>query len=267
MITRKLSIALFAGLLASPFLAGTAHAAPASLAAYPIGNTAALTKSPLYTSGGLPRSSCPERAVTPGSVASAKSYVTPLFTCLNESWAAQLKKARIPFSKPRLQFISRPQRACGQKWPTHAQGIYCPSYRRIVVLLDKHLTRQAEDLFLMDVIAHEYGHHVQNISGIERGFDRLRHRSKTEYDEQLRRLELQAECFAGAFIGSVWDSLDRTADDWDFLLDATRESGDENNKVRDHGKGRNIANWLSRGYKAAGPAACNTWVAGSAMVA
>ncbi|WP_424530521.1 neutral zinc metallopeptidase [Sphaerisporangium viridialbum] len=263
MIIRKLSIALVAGI----FMAGTAQAAPASAAGYPIRNTAALTRSPLYVSGRLPVSDCPERPVTPGSAASAKRYVMPIFTCLNESWAAQLKKARIPFSKPRLQFISKPQRVCGQKWPSHAQGIYCPSDRRIVVLLDKHLTQQAEELFLLDLIAHEYGHHVQNITGIERGFNRLPRRSKTESNEQLRRLELQAECFAGAFIGSVWDSLDRTADDWDFLLEATRESGDENSKVRDHGKGRNIANWLNRGFKAAGPSGCNTWIAGSTMVA
>ncbi|MEU8268445.1 neutral zinc metallopeptidase [Sphaerisporangium sp. NPDC049002] len=267
MIIRRISIALSAGVLASPLFVGTAHAAPASAAGYPIRNTAALTGNALYASGRLPTSECPEKPVTPGSAASAKRYVMPLFACLNESWAAQLKKARIPFSKPRLQFISRPRRVCGQKWPSNAQGIYCPSYRRIVVLLDKYLTRQAEDLFLMDVIAHEYGHHVQNISGIEHGFGNLPHRSKTESDEQLRRLELQAECFAGAFIGSVWDSLDRTTDDWEYLLDATRESGDEIGKVRDHGKGRTIANWLNRGFKAAGPSACNTWIAGSTMVA
>ncbi|GAA3797648.1 hypothetical protein GCM10022226_16260 [Sphaerisporangium flaviroseum] len=267
MITRKPSTALVAGLLASLSLAGTAYAAPASAAGYPIRNNAALTRSTLYSSGGLPVATCPEPPVTPGNVTSAKRYVMPLFDCLSRSWAAQLKKARIPFSKPRLQFISKPQRVCGEKWPKNAQGLYCPAYRRIVVLLDKNLTEQAQELFLMDVIAHEYGHHVQNLAGIERAFNRLHSGSKTEYYEQYRRLELQAECFAGAFIGSVWDSLDRDYDDWRFLLEVTRKSGDERGKIRDHGKGRNIANWLNRGFKAAGPAACNTWAAGSTMVA
>jgi predicted metalloprotease len=265
-ITRKPSIALFTGLLAGLSLTGTAHAASAPAAAYPIERTAALTKSPLYTSGRLPASSCPEEPVTPGSVASAKKYVMPLFKCLNESWAAQLKKAHIPFSKPHLQFISKPQRVCGETWPKYAQGLYCPSSRRIVILLDKALTRQAQDLFLMDVLAHEYGHHVQNLAGMERAFGRLSYRNKSEYYEHFRRLELQAECFAGAFMGSVWDSLDRTPDEWDYLLGATRESGDENSKIHDHGKGRNIAAWLDRGFKAAGPAGCNTWAAGAAMV-
>ncbi|MFC4586950.1 neutral zinc metallopeptidase [Sphaerisporangium corydalis] len=271
MITRKPSIALAAGLLASMLLPGTAQAAspaaaPASASASPVRATA-LTRSPLYTSGRLPVTRCTEPSVTPGSVASARRYVVPLFNCLSRSWATQLKKARIPFSKPSLQFISKPQRVCGAKWPGHAQGLYCPNYRRIVVLLDKNITQQAEELFLMDVIAHEYGHHVQNVSGIERAFSRLPSRNKSEYNEQLRRLELQAECLSGAFIGSVWDSLDRPTDDWEFLLDATRESGDEHSKVRDHGKGRTIANWLRRGFQAAGPAGCNTWIGSSAMVA
>ncbi|WP_214415426.1 neutral zinc metallopeptidase [Sphaerisporangium fuscum] len=266
MIVSPSSVALPAGLLAASLLAGAAYAAPASAAAYPV-KAPALTKSTLYTSGALPTADCPEQPVTAGSVASARKYVMPLLNCLNQSWSQQLKKAGIAFSKPRIQFITRPQRVCGEKWPKKTQGLYCPSYRKMVILLDKDIVEQAESLFLMDVISHEYGHHIQNLAGIESAFNRLQYRDKKEYYEQYRRLELQAECFAGAFIGSVWDSLDRTTDDWDYLIDATRESGDEYTKIRDHGKGRNIANWLSRGYKAASPSACNTWSAGAAMVA
>ncbi|GII76446.1 hypothetical protein Sru01_14280 [Sphaerisporangium rufum] len=264
----KPSLAASAVLLASTFLAAAPAAPPArAAAAHPIRNAAALTGNALYGTGRLPRLACPERPVREGSAASARQYVLPLFDCLGTSWAAALKKARLPFSAPRLQFISRPQRVCGEKWPKNAQGLYCPSYRKIVILLDKHITREAADLFLMDVIAHEYGHHVQNLAGIERAFNRLRYRNKSELYEQYRRLELQAECFAGAFMGSIWNSLDRTSDDWRYLLDATRESGDENSKVRDHGKGRNIATWLDRGFRAAAPDACNTWSAGASRVA
>ncbi|MFC4531878.1 neutral zinc metallopeptidase [Sphaerisporangium dianthi] len=266
MISRKRSTTLSAGLLTALCLAASTHGAPAAAASYPV-NRAALTRSPLYTSGRLPTADCPEKPVTPGSVSSARRYVLPLLDCLGEAWKAQLAKARIRFSKPGVQFITRPGRVCGHKWPKNAQGLYCPSQRRIVIMLDKHLTEQAEDLFLLDVIAHEYGHHVQNLAGIEAAFNSLTYRGKPEYYEQYRRLELQAECLAGAFVGSIWNSLDRTSDDWDYLLEATRESGDERAKVRDHGKGRNIANWLSRGFKAAGPGACNTWAAGAAMVA
>ncbi|GGK72581.1 hypothetical protein Sme01_07980 [Sphaerisporangium melleum] len=264
MISRKRTTTLSAGLLAGLCLLTAAPSAPAS--AYPI-KRAALTRSPLYATGPLPTADCPERPVKPGNANSAKSYILPLLDCLGTSWGAQLAKARIRFTAPRVQFIQRPSKVCGHPWPKNAQGLYCPSQRRVVILLDKHLTRQAEDLFLMDVIAHEYGHHVQNLAGIETAFNGLAYRGKAEYYEQYRRLELQAECLAGAFIGSVWESLDRTAEDWDYLLEATRESGDEVTKVRDHGKGRSIATWLNRGFRAGGPGACNTWAAGTASVA
>ncbi|MFC4586951.1 neutral zinc metallopeptidase [Sphaerisporangium corydalis] len=255
-----LLLVLFTGLLSG----GMAHASQTS---YPIRNADALTKSRLYLSGRLPSTRCPERPVVAGDVASVKNYLLPLVKCLDVAWSAQFAKARLPYVKPRVTFITKPQRICGEKWGKDVQAIYCNADRRIVFMLDKDVIAEPEDLFLMDVIAHEYGHHVQNVAGMWRAFDRLPNKGKAEYYEQTRRHELQAECLAGAFIGSVWPSLGRTGEDWSTLLDADRRSGDETTDVRDHGKGRNIANWLSRGFKAVGPAACDTWIAPSAMVA
>ncbi|MEU8268446.1 neutral zinc metallopeptidase [Sphaerisporangium sp. NPDC049002] len=251
-------------MIASSLLGGTANAATAR---FPIRNADTLTKSPLYASGRLPAAPCPEPAVQAGSVASVKAYLVPLVKCLDAAWAAQFAKARLPFAKPRVSFITKPQKICGRKWAKNVQAIYCNASRHIVVMLDSAVVEDPEDLFLMDVIAHEYGHHVQNTAGLWRAYDRLPNNGKAEFYEQTRRHELQAECLAGVFIGSVWPSLHRTAEDWKALLDDDLQSGDETGDVRDHGKGRNIANWLSRGYKAVSPSACNTWIASSAMVA
>ncbi|MEV7969861.1 neutral zinc metallopeptidase [Sphaerisporangium sp. NPDC088356] len=261
---RKHSVVLLLVVIASLLLGGTANAAQVG---FPIRNADILTKNALYASGRLPATPCPEPAVQAGNVASARNYLTTLVKCLNGTWAAQFAKARMPFSKPRVTFITKPQKICGGKWGKNVQAIYCNASRRIVVMLDSAVVDDPSDLFLMDVIAHEYGHHVQNIAGMWRAFDRLPSNGKAEYYEQSRRHELQGECLAGAFIASVWTSLHRTGADWKTLLGDDRESGDETGDVRDHGKGANIANWLDRGFKAAGPAACNTWIAGSAMVA
>ncbi|WP_405146485.1 neutral zinc metallopeptidase [Sphaerisporangium sp. NBC_01403] len=261
---RKSSLVLLFVVIAGSLLGGTANAAQA---AYPIKNTDILTKNALYASGRLPAASCPEPAVQAGNVASVKSYLVPLVKCLDRAWAAQFAKAGLPFTKPPVRFITKPQKICGAKWGKDVQAIYCNTSRQIIIMLDSAVVDDPSDLFLMDVIAHEYGHHVQNIAGMWRALDRLPNDGKAEFYEQTRRHELQAECLAGAFIGSVWPSLDRTGEDWKSLLDADRRSGDETADVRDHGKGRNMANWLNRGYKAASPAACNTWIAGSAMVA
>lgn len=260
---RLVFLVLLAVLLGPVALSGTASGATA---AYPV-RSAALTGNALYRTGAAPAGHCPEPEITAGSAASAKRYLLPLQQCLTRYWSERFKKAGLDFSAPRVRFITRPQRtaACG-KWPKNVQGLYCHGSRTLVLLLDRNVLRDPGDLYLLHLLGHEYGHHVQNRSGIWRAYDRLPYRSKAEYLEQERRLELQADCFAGAFIGSIWQSLDRSAADWRELLDVLRESGDEQFKVRDHGKGRNQAWWTHRGFTAKSPAACNTWSASSSQV-
>jgi uncharacterized protein len=233
-------------------LSGTAHAA-----SYPIRDRA-LTANKFYRSGELQPTECPERDIQPNDVPAAKRYLTAVFNCLNESWGAHFKRAGLPFSKPRIGFITKPRRYCGDAWG-NAAATYCRKERRFVFLLDRNVLDDPSDLFLFDVAAHEYGHHLQNLTGIWRAYDLHPYKGKKELNEQSRRMELQAECLAGVFIGSVWDSLDRTEEDWETLLEIDRASGDEKSKVDDHGKGRNIAAWLDKGFRAKSPQACNTW--------
>ncbi|WP_101786270.1 neutral zinc metallopeptidase [Nonomuraea indica] len=241
-------------------LSGTAHAT-----AYPIKDSA-LTRNKLYRTGELRPSSCPERDIEANDVASAKRYLSAVFNCLNTSWGAHLKRAGMPFVKARIGFITKPRRFCGDSWGKHTAGVYCPEERRFLIILDDDTIGEPEDLFLFMLVAHEYAHHVQNVTGMDRAFERHPYRNKKELNEQLRRNELQAQCLAGVFMGSVWTSLDRTSDDWEELLDINRESGDEWTKAGDHGKGRNIAAWLDKGFRTKSPASCNTWTAPTTRV-
>lgn len=255
----RLTPLLAAFILGSILLAGTAQAAT-----YPIRDRA-LTASELYRSGPLRPSQCTEHPVKPNDVRAAKRYLTTVVNCLNTSWAAHFRRAGLPFTKARVAFITKPRRFCGTAWKD-AAARYCDDERRFVFLLNRDLLSEPSDLFLFDVAAHEFGHHVQNLTGISRAFDRHPYKGKSELNEQLRRLELQAECLAGVFIGSTWKSLDRTSRDWKVLLDIDRDSGDEQSKNRTHGKGRNIAAWLDKGFRSGSPAACNTWTVPSARV-
>ncbi|HEX4815071.1 MAG TPA: neutral zinc metallopeptidase [Nonomuraea sp.] len=247
--------------VACPLLAGTAEAA----ATYPVRDRV-LTANPLYRTGNLPPSRCPERAVTPRDVAAAKRYLTAVLGCLNRSWAAHFRRAGLPFVAARVGFITKPRKYCGVSWG-EAAATYCAPERRFVVLLDDDLLQDTSDLFLYRLAAHEFGHHVQQLAGIEDAYDRHPYRNKSEMYEQSRRLELQAECLSGVFMGSVWHSLRERADaDWRILLQIMRNSGDEHSRTRDHGKGRTIAAWLDKGFRAASPQACNTWTSSSAKV-
>jgi predicted metalloprotease len=256
---RRLTPLLAALTLCSLLLAGTAQAAT-----YPIRDRA-LTANKLYRSGDLRPSQCTERQVKPNDVPAAKRYLTTIVNCLNRSWAAHFARAGLPFAKARIGFITKPRRFCETAW-IDASARYCDDERRFLVLLDRDLLSEPSDLFLFDVAAHEFGHHLQNLTGMGRAFDRHPYQGKSELNEQLRRYELQAECLAGVFIRSAWESLDRTTQDWETLLDIDRNSGDEQSEHRTHGKGRTIAAWLDKGFRSGSPAACNTWTVPSARV-
>jgi predicted metalloprotease len=120
------------------------------------------------------------------------------------------------------------------------------------------------------VIAHEYGHHVQDRAGIllygqqemERGQDAAR-RAETS-----RRIELQAQCFAGAFLGAERATLPMTRAQYAALINDVRGRGDERQPEdkRDHGSSRNYSGWVVKGYRDQRLAVCNTWTAPAADV-
>ena len=56
----------------------------------------------------------------------------------------------------------------------------------------------------MYVVAHEWGHHIQNISGIMNNLDL----QDTGPNSDAVRLEVQADCFAGAWVGAAQQTLD-----------------------------------------------------------
>lgn len=263
-VTAVLAGLLFAGTASPAAAAGTSSAA-SDTASYPI-KSRVLTHHKLYKSGPLESLDCPERPIEANDVTSAKNYLRGIFNCLGVAWGGHFKAAGLKFSKPGLSFITKPKRFCGDSWG-EAAGIYCNKTKKFVILLDKETLKIVDDLFLMDVVAHEYGHHLQNISGIARAFDYEPYRNKKELAEQNRRYELQAECFAGVFMGTIWDSLDRTSEDWEWLLEIVSKSGDEHSKIKDHGKGRIQKYWLNKGFEAAAPGACNTFSAPSSKVA
>nr|WP_260408224.1 neutral zinc metallopeptidase [Planomonospora venezuelensis] len=258
--------AILAGAVLSgaPGTAGTARAA----AGYPVGNAPVLTHNPLYGRSVFTQVACEEPAAGKGGAASARRYTLAVVKCLDRVWSTELRRRNLPFRRPVVRFVSTRSRVCGEKWPKETIALYCRAERSLNFPVGSGLLDNDSDLFLLIVAAHEYAHHVQNLSGIMKGNDGLAYRNKKELNEQARRQELQAECLAGAFAGSVWTSLARTAADWRLLLRSQKATGDDSGGrgVRDHGKGSSIVYWTNRGFRAASSSACNTWTAASARV-
>ncbi|GAA5080302.1 hypothetical protein HNP84_000724 [Thermocatellispora tengchongensis] len=259
-------IALASSVLACVLLAGTAgaSAAAAGAASGPVPKgTAALTKNPIYKTGKLELKECDEQPVKPEDADSARIYLEYVLDCLDESWSAQFAKAKLPFAKPKFKVLTTYGKTTCGTFPTFAQGLYCENSRTIYVLLDKAILSEPGELFLFQLLAHEYGHHVQELAGILDEEVRLQKKKVPGVWERHRRVELQAECLSGAFIGSVWQSLGRSQFDFDYIGKLAQAGFDS----KSHGKGKNIAYWLKRGFDAESPDACNTWTAPKSRVA
>ncbi|MEV8378972.1 neutral zinc metallopeptidase [Kribbella sp. NPDC056861] len=115
------------------------------------------------------------------------------------------------------------------------------------------------------VLAHEYGHHLQNQLGIMKvSTTRQSRLSGAAAEEESRRRELQASCWAAAFLGADRVALGPGfASRWRSLLSRT---GDLPGTPRLHGSVASNRYWAQLGFADARPGSCRTFTATRAMV-
>jgi predicted metalloprotease len=133
-------------------------------------------------------------------------FAKVVFKYTEDVWEAQFpKQLNRRYSKPILVLYSgRTQAACGMA--SAASGpFYCPADQRVYIDLNffRDLKRQfgaSGDFAYAYIMAHEVGHHVQNLLGITDQMQKMRGRiSQKEYNKLSVRLELQADYFAGVW--------------------------------------------------------------------
>ena len=122
------------------------------------------------------------------------------------------------------------------------------------------------------VMAHEFGHAVQARTGILYSEKAWESRvGSSQADEFSRRTEVQADCFAGEFIGSVSESLALTPSDTDGLSQMFYAFGDDvltgDSSYRgSHGHGTNRREWFQDGLDDRSLATCNAFTAADSRV-
>jgi predicted metalloprotease len=142
---------------------------------------------------------------TPEEVRSRK-FAATILAFTEDVWSDLFRKAGKEYEPPKMQlFSSRADTGCGSA-PSAVGPFYCPADR--TVYLDPTFFAELQDRLggsdaefsQAYVIAHEVGHHVQNLLGYSRIVDEKRQtESKTEANRWSVRLELQADYLAGVW--------------------------------------------------------------------
>lgn len=164
---------------------------------------------PMTVLGFLGGGDAPQRTTTPARTTPATDpmtvFVRQILADTEDVWTDVFTKGGASYAKPTLViFEGREDTACGLG--QSAMGpFYCPADQRVYIDLAFYQTLKTRlgapgDFAQAYVIAHEVGHHVQNLLGISAKMNAMRQRvSKAEYNALSVRLELQADCFAGVW--------------------------------------------------------------------
>ncbi|MGF6881493.1 putative metalloprotease [Nocardia sp. GAS34] len=238
---------------------------------------AATSDNPIFAdhNASLPNITCsfPQWTAT---VDAATSFFRGARTCLDREWQPTLAAANLPFSSPDISVPARGADAtspCSGDMSNYA-AFYCPANHTIYMPLDKIQTNLYGDKWYvyLQVFAHEYGHHVQALSGITRKESSEMNAAGTDSDQGLepsRRFELEAQCFSGMFIGAATYAGDLTHAQADFLAKDQYTRGDDSQRVdmHNHGLSQHYGDWFAKiGMPSDRTWKCNTWSAPSGDV-
>ena len=193
-----------------------------------------------------------------------KQFVGVVLAKSEDVWQNVFQQTGRQYREPTLVlFTDQVQSACGMAGAA-VGPFYCPGDEKVYIDLSfyEELRRRFNapgDFAQAYVIAHEVGHHVQNLLGISDRVDAMQRRvSRTEANQLSVRLELQADFFAGIFARYVKDQGVLEAGDIEEALRAASAIGDDQIQRRTtgrvmpdsftHGTSEQRFRWFKKGY-------------------
>jgi predicted metalloprotease len=225
--------------------------------------------------GGVPDGSSSNEVASEAQSEEA-SFVKFLTEDTQALWAAEFQQAGRQYQYARLNmFTDQVNTGCGPA--TSAVGpFYCPADAEVYI--DLEFFRELSDRFGAPgdfaqayVVAHEIGHHVQNLLGIS---DEVRQRqqaagSQAEANRLSVGLELQADCLAGVWAHSVYVRGDLEPGDIEEGLAAAEAVGDDRIQAQagmtvdpetwTHGSSAERREWFDRGFESGESSQCDTF--------
>jgi uncharacterized protein len=204
-----------------------------------------------------------------------KQFVSTILGSTEEVWTGIFNSYGRDYPTPELVvFDGSVRSACGMA-SSAAGPFYCPGDKRVYIDLSfyRQLARQfgaPGDFAQAYVLAHEIGHHVQNIMGVLPQFNRMRQSMpKLEANQMSVRVELQADCFAGVWGHYVSNQGWMEQGDLEEALVAASQIGDDTIQKRtqgyvvpdafNHGTSQQRRYWFRRGFESGRMENCNTF--------
>jgi len=202
-----------------------------------------------------------------------QTYLNDAVACLMRVWGPQLQSAGFNASRPSVTvYTGQVQSPCG-KMPNE-NALYCSADQQVYYatdLPDLFPSQASDPMVPVAVIAHEFGHAIQAQSGIlysETAWqqDYSDSGDDASANDLSRRTEQQADCFAGAFLQAISQSVGVSSNEQAALGQVFYSIGDDvlsgdPNIDGDHGWGAHRLNWLNTGLAAQVAGNCNTFAA------
>ena len=225
---------------------------------------------------GAPRSSGAATSVCEASESNAAAcdFSRVVLASTEDVWKTKFSKGALPqYKRPTPETYTEPTLVvfadgvstggCGNA-SSSVGPFYCPADRKLYIdpgfydVLAKKL-RSPGDFAQAYVLAHEVGHHVQNLIGSSS----LKVGGESRAEVSVR-VELQADCLAGVWGHSARADLKITDEDLDEAMRAAHAIGDDALGHRDkrtftHGSSKQRQRWFKRGYDSGDPRKCDTF--------
>ena len=205
------------------------------------------------------------------------AFIRTVLAETEDTWNGIFQASGQSYREPTLVLFSgQVQSACG--FASAATGpFYCPGDQKVYLDTSffQELKRQfgaAGDFAEAYVIAHEVGHHVQNLTGVLPQFNQARQRmSEVEANRMSVRVELQADCYAGVWAKFTDQRGLLEQGDLEEALNAAQQIGDDTLQKRsqgyvvpdsfNHGTSAQRMEWFRRGFENGDVNACDTFSA------
>ncbi|MFD9898255.1 neutral zinc metallopeptidase [Mesorhizobium sp. UC22_110] len=204
-----------------------------------------------------------------------KQFVATILAETEDVWTGIFQANGLTYEQPKLVLFSGQIRsACG--FASSASGpFYCPSDHKVYLdtAFFDQLSRQfgaSGDFAEAYVIAHEVGHHVQNLTGVLPKFNQMRQRmSEADANQMSMRVELQADCFAGVWGRFTAQKGILEQGDLEEALNAAKQIGDDTLQKKmqgyvvpesfNHGTSAQRQRWFKAGFDSGKLSSCDTF--------